>query len=158
MLPWQRHLNLRRLDIRNDLLSRVLVAPTGLRFRAKFDVDNPPFVFRANLSSVFLVIQGGKRELVSWVGEAGLNECKLEKVKNHHGVPKTATDEINENILINRLFVIRAKSAVTIYQIFTFDEAGLASVDVRGGWERMDCYLDVLRCLTSYIKREDSIA
>ena len=103
-------------------------------------------------------MQGGKGGLVRWVGEAGLNECKLEKVKNHHGVPKTATDEINENTLINRLFVIKAKSAVTIFQIFTFDEAVLASVDVRGGWERMDCYLDVLRCLTSYIKRENSIA
>ena len=95
---------------------------------------------------------------MSWVGEAGLNECKLEKVKNHHGVPKTATDEINENTLINRLFVIIAKSAVTIYQIFTFGGAVLASVDVRGGWERMDCYLDGLRRLTSYIKRENSIA
>ena len=78
--------------------------------------------------------------------------------KNNHGVPKTATDEIVENTLINRLFVIKAKSAVTIYQIFTFGEAVLASVDVRGGWKRMDCYLDVLRCLTSYIKRENSIA
>ena len=103
-------------------------------------------------------MQGGKGGLVSWVGEAGLNECKLEKVKNNHGVPKTATDEINENTLINRLFVIKAKSAVTIYQIFTFGGAVLASVDVRGGWERMDCYLDGLRRLTSYIKRENSIA
>ena len=103
-------------------------------------------------------MQGGKGGLVSWVGEAGLNEFKLEKVKNNHGVPKTATDEVNENTLINRLFVIRAKSAVTIYQIFTFDEAVLVRVDVRGGRERMDCYLDGLRCLTSYIKRENSIA
>ena len=103
-------------------------------------------------------MQGGKGGLVSWVGEAGLNEFKLEKVKNNHGVPKTATDEINENTLINRLFVIKAKSAVTIYQIFTFGEAVLASVDFTGGWERMGCYLDELRCLTSYIKRENSIA
>ena len=54
--------------------------------------------------------------------------------------------------------MIKAKSAVTIYQIFTFGGAVLASVDVRGGWERMDCYLDGLRRLTSYIKRENSIA
>ena len=54
--------------------------------------------------------------------------------------------------------MIKAKSALTIYQIFTFDEAVLASVDVRGGWKRMDGYLDGLRRLTSHIKRENSIA
>ena len=103
-------------------------------------------------------MQGGKGGLVSWVGEAGLNECKLEKVKNNHGAPKTATDEINENTLINRRFVTKAKSAVRVSKIYSFDEAVLASVDVRGGWERMDCYHNELRCLTSYIKRENSIA
>ena len=97
-------------------------------------------------------MQGGKGGLVSWVGEAGLNECKLEKVKNNHGAPKTATDEINENTLIIRLFVTKAKSAVRISKIYSFDEAVLASVDFGGGWERMDCYLDWVRCLTSYIR------
>ena len=47
--------------MRNDPLSRVMVALTVLLFRDEFDVENQVFVIKAHLSSVFLVIVGRKK-------------------------------------------------------------------------------------------------